>query len=65
MGDNAVDFKRHFGEIGRDCGGCLDVEMPTQSFTGERLPAPTARRAISPASSMIWRAAPWTASRRT
>ncbi len=34
--------KRRFAEIGRDCGGCLDVEMPTQTFTGERLPAPTA-----------------------
>ena len=33
--------KRRFAEIGRDCGGCLDVEMPAQSFTGERLPAPT------------------------
>jgi hypothetical protein len=33
--------KRRFAEIGRDCGGCLDVEMPTQTFTGERLPAPT------------------------
>jgi hypothetical protein len=33
--------KQRFTEIGRDCGGCLDVEMPAQTFTGERLPAPT------------------------
>jgi hypothetical protein len=42
--------KRRFAEIGGDCGGCVDVEMPSQSFTGERLPAPTViarRRGLS------------------
>jgi hypothetical protein len=33
--------KQRFAEIGRDCGGCLDVEMPAQTFTGERLPSLT------------------------
>lgn len=33
--------KRRFAGISRLCGGCLDIEMPAQIFTGERLPAPT------------------------
>jgi len=28
-------------EIGRHCGGCLDVEMPEQNVSGERIPKPT------------------------
>jgi hypothetical protein len=30
-----------FAEIGRDCGGCLEIVTPAESFTGERVPAPT------------------------
>lgn len=30
-----------FGEISRDCGGCLQVATPSQTFTGPRLPQPT------------------------
>ncbi len=30
-----------FAEIGRGCGGCLTIVTPAQTFTGERLPAPT------------------------
>ncbi|MGA2778605.1 MAG: M28 family peptidase [Steroidobacteraceae bacterium] len=28
-------------EIGRDCGGCLTILTPAQTFTGERVPTPT------------------------
>jgi len=31
-----------FVEIGRHCGGCLTVDMPEQSMSGERIPTPTA-----------------------
>ncbi len=30
-----------FGEIARDCGGCLEIVTPSQTFTGPRLPTPT------------------------
>ncbi len=30
-----------FGEIGRDCGGCLEIVTPSRSFTGPRLPTAT------------------------
>ena len=30
-----------FQAISRQCGGCLQIEMPSQSFTGDRLPQPT------------------------
>ncbi len=30
-----------FTEIGRDCGGCLEIVMPAESFTGERVPTAT------------------------
>lgn len=30
-----------FAAIGRDCGGCLQVVTPSQTFTGARLPTPT------------------------
>ena len=30
-----------FAAIGRDCGGCLDVITPAQTFSGPRLPKPT------------------------
>ncbi|MGI9027164.1 MAG: M28 family peptidase [Burkholderiaceae bacterium] len=30
-----------FAAIARDCGGCLTVVTPSQSFTGPRLPRPT------------------------
>ncbi len=30
-----------FAAIARDCGGCLTVVTPSQSFTGPRLPQPT------------------------
>jgi hypothetical protein len=29
-----------FETIGRDCGGCLSIVTPSQTFTGERLPKP-------------------------
>ncbi|SEI64837.1 M20/M25/M40 family metallo-hydrolase [Frateuria terrea] len=29
-----------FEQIGRDCGGCLQVITPSQAFTGERAPKP-------------------------
>ena len=30
-----------FEQIGRDCGGCLSVVMPSQTVTGEEVPKPT------------------------
>src|SRR5687768_3215483 len=30
-----------FGQISKDCGGCLEVVMPAQEFTGKRIPNPT------------------------
>lgn len=30
-----------FQSISRDCGGCLQIDTPSQTFTGERLPQPT------------------------
>ncbi len=30
-----------FGEIARDCGGCLEVVTPSETFTDQRLPQPT------------------------
>ena len=30
-----------FAAIGRECGGCLEVITPSQTFTGPRLPRPT------------------------
>lgn len=33
--------QRRFEAIGRDCGGCLQVLTPSQTFTGARLPQPT------------------------
>ncbi|MFL6591235.1 MAG: M20/M25/M40 family metallo-hydrolase [Luteimonas sp.] len=30
--------KSRFGEISKDCGGCLDVVTPSQVFTGKRTP---------------------------
>lgn len=30
-----------FAEIARDCGGCLAIATPAQTFTGERVPTPT------------------------
>ncbi len=30
-----------FQAISRQCGGCLQIETPSQTFTGDRLPAPT------------------------
>ena len=32
--------KARFEEIGRDCGGCLDVRTPVQTVTGELIPRP-------------------------
>ena len=34
--------KTRFEEIGRNCKGCLEIETPQQSVTGERIPHPTA-----------------------
>ena len=33
--------KDQFSEIDRSCGGCLQIETPTQTVTGERIPKPT------------------------
>ncbi|MDE2487651.1 MAG: M28 family peptidase [Alphaproteobacteria bacterium] len=30
-----------FEAISRDCGGCLQIETPSETFTGSRLPKPT------------------------
>ncbi|MEO9063439.1 MAG: M28 family peptidase, partial [Burkholderiaceae bacterium] len=30
-----------FAAISRDCGGCIEVVTPSQTFTGTRLPQPT------------------------
>ncbi|HEV2620873.1 MAG TPA: M20/M25/M40 family metallo-hydrolase [Frateuria sp.] len=32
--------KSRFERIGRDCGGCLEIVTPSQTFTGERAPKP-------------------------
>ncbi len=34
--------KDRFAAIGRACGGCLEIATPEQTFTGERIPKPTA-----------------------
>jgi Peptidase family M28 len=34
--------KSRFGEINRHCNGCLQIETPEQSVSGERIPQPTA-----------------------
>jgi len=33
--------RSRFADFSQQCGGCLEVETPTQTFTGERLPGPT------------------------
>jgi len=33
--------KGRFAEINRDCKGCLQIETPEQSVTGDRIPQPT------------------------
>lgn len=33
--------KARFEAISHECGGCIDVVTPSQSFTGKRLPQPT------------------------
>ena len=33
--------KARFEDISHDCGGCLEVVTPSQTFTGARLPVPT------------------------
>ncbi len=33
--------KDEFAAIGRHCDGCLQIETPTQTVTGERIPTPT------------------------
>lgn len=33
--------KARFAALSRNCGGCLEVTMPSQTFTGDRLPGPT------------------------
>jgi hypothetical protein len=35
-----------FEAISRECGGCLEVSMPKQTFTGRRVPQPTEIAAI-------------------
>ena len=30
-----------FGEISKTCGGCLEVQVPKETFTGRRVPNPT------------------------
>jgi hypothetical protein len=36
----------HFESISRECGGCLEVSVPKQTFTGRRVPKPTEIGAI-------------------
>lgn len=33
--------KARFEQIARDCGGCIEVVTPAQTFTGKRVPQPT------------------------
>jgi hypothetical protein len=33
--------KTRFEQIARDCGGCIEVVTPAQTFTGKRVPQPT------------------------
>ncbi|MEO8779941.1 MAG: M20/M25/M40 family metallo-hydrolase [Rhodanobacter sp.] len=33
--------KSRFESISKDCGGCIEVITPSQTFTGKRLPTPT------------------------
>ncbi|MEO8810869.1 MAG: M28 family metallopeptidase [Rhodanobacter sp.] len=33
--------KSRFEAISKDCGGCIEVVTPSQTFTGKRLPTPT------------------------
>jgi Zn-dependent M28 family amino/carboxypeptidase len=33
--------KSRFEQISRDCGGCMEIVTPSQTFTGKRLPTPT------------------------
>ena len=33
--------KARFEQIARDCGGCIEVVTPAQTFTGKRIPKPT------------------------
>ena len=33
--------KSRFEQIARDCGGCIEVVTPSQTFTGKRAPQPT------------------------
>src|SRR6185312_5664281 len=33
--------KSRFEAISKDCGGCIEVVTPAQTFTGKRLPTPT------------------------
>ncbi|WP_374565558.1 M20/M25/M40 family metallo-hydrolase [Ideonella sp.] len=33
--------QRRFGELSRQCGQCLEVVTPSQTFTGPRMPQPT------------------------
>jgi hypothetical protein len=33
--------KTRFEQIARDCGGCIEVVTPAQTFTGKRVPKPT------------------------
>jgi hypothetical protein len=34
-------LKVRFEEIGRGCGGCLDIRTPVQTITGQLIPKPT------------------------
>lgn len=41
IGGARLWVKSRFAEFSRKCGGCLEVAMPSQIFTGERLNGPT------------------------
>lgn len=46
IGAAARWVQSRFQAIGRDCGGCLQVAMPSQVFSGPRLPKPTEVMAV-------------------
>ena len=39
--------KGRFEAMGRDCGGCLEVVSPSETFTGKRIPAPASIGAVA------------------
>ena len=42
IGAAQVYVKARFADISAACGNCLDIETPSETFTGSRVPVPTA-----------------------